>query len=423
MTCLYLLDRKELYDFILRSYGIAPFTSPFVDISSSLAAWECVRQGVDVVLANACDVLDRPYNYSPLWLAAAGIPLGIGDTPIIGWGLGLFFISSLSLLPPPKRPLELLVVLAATLSTMVVFALERANLDLLLFVFALGAGVLPPGRPASRLLSYIIILLAALLKYYPITALIIVCRERISALLSVYLIIVGLLGIFWWCYQDDILRGLPSIATGRYDTDLFAAKNLPFMLGMMAEYAAQTSRFAAIVGSATKAGLYAALVGACFIVCRKLVPAPQWRAAFASLPSRDRLLLVIGSAVIAGCFFAGQSIGYRGVYLLLVIPGLLAMSRDTVREMRVLCFGNAAMIVLLMWGECLRLALYSAFEQLGIPEYSATEVPFLFWLTRELCWWWVVAMMLAVIAEFLRDTAVFRSAISLFSCRPPMPVR
>jgi hypothetical protein len=58
--------------------------------------------------------------------------------------------------------------------------------------------------------------------------------------------------------------------------------------------------------------------------------------------------MVIGSAVIAGCFFAGQSIGYSGIFLLLVIPGLLALSRSGVRELRALCLGSAIVIVLLM---------------------------------------------------------------------------
>ena len=48
----------------------------------------------------------------------------------------------------------------------------------------------------------------------------------------------GALGVFWWGYQDDILRGLPTIASGPYNTDLFAAKNLPFLIGVLVENAA-----------------------------------------------------------------------------------------------------------------------------------------------------------------------------------------
>lgn len=75
LSWLHAYGNRELYEDILRSYGIVPFRFPFVDISGSLAAWECARQGIDVILSNPCDVLNRGYNYSPIWLAAAGIPL------------------------------------------------------------------------------------------------------------------------------------------------------------------------------------------------------------------------------------------------------------------------------------------------------------------------------------------------------------
>ena len=78
LTCLYAYGSGELYEDILLSYGIVPFRFPFVDISGSLAAWECARQGIDVILSNPCDALNRGYNYSPIWLAAAGIPCGPG---------------------------------------------------------------------------------------------------------------------------------------------------------------------------------------------------------------------------------------------------------------------------------------------------------------------------------------------------------
>jgi hypothetical protein len=60
----------------------------------------------------------------------------VANTTAVGWVLDLVFIASLSLLPPPQRLVELLLVLAATLSTMVVFALERANADVILFLLA-----------------------------------------------------------------------------------------------------------------------------------------------------------------------------------------------------------------------------------------------------------------------------------------------
>jgi len=122
MSYLYKYGDRHLYENILTTYGVVPFRFPFLDISFPLAAWECSRQGIDVILSDPCDVLHRSFNYSPLWIAGAAIPLGVADTTAVGWVLDLLFILSLSLLPPPKRGCELALVVMATLSTMVVFA-------------------------------------------------------------------------------------------------------------------------------------------------------------------------------------------------------------------------------------------------------------------------------------------------------------
>jgi hypothetical protein len=388
----------HLYDDILQSWGIEPFQFPFLDISGWLVAWECARQGIDVVSFKPCDMLFRGYGSSPLWLAAAGVPLGIANTTAVGRALDIVFIASLSLLPPSRRLIGLLLMLAATFSTMVVFALERANADIILFMLALAVGFLAERGPAARMVGYAFALLAALLKYYPILLLVVLFRERLAVFVAVAMAVAGSLAGFWAAYNVEIMRGWANIPVGPYNTDLFAAKNLPFLIGMMVEEPIP-SRFGAAVGWVVTAGLYVSLIGAALAICRRLSRFAELRAAIAELPGPERMFLVIGSAVIAGCFFAGQSIGYRGIFLLLVMPGLLTLSRSAVRELRTLCLGSAIVIVLLMWGECLRQALGGGFG---------------FWLLRELGWWWSVSVMLALVADFLRESPVLQGASAWF---------
>jgi hypothetical protein len=400
MCWLYGQGHAGLYGDILRSWGIAPFRFPFLDISGWLAVWECSRQGINVISFNPCDILYRGYGSSPLWLAASAVPLGVANTITVGWALDFVFIVSLSLLPPPGRLIELLLVLAATLSTMVVFALERANADVGLFLLALAAGCFAERGLKARLIGYGLALLSALLKYYPILVLILLFRERIAVFAAVALAMAGSLAVFWAAYHVEIVRGWAEISTGPYNTDLFAAKNLPVLIGLMVEDAAAPSRFAAAVGWAVTVGLYGGLVGAALAICRRLSRFAQLRAAIAELPDGERFFMVTGSAVIAGCFFAGQSIGYRGIFLLLVMPGLLALSRSDIRRLRALCLGSATVIVLLMWGECLRQAFDGGFG---------------FWLLRELGWWWSVSVMLTLVADFLWGSPVLQAASAWLS--------
>src|SRR5690242_11499571 len=61
------------------------------------------------------------------------------------------------------------------------------------------------------------------------------------------------------------------------------------------------------------------------------------RRQIAGLPGSYRALLQIGAALMVGCFFAGGSVIYRAIMLLLVLPGLLLLDRPAVsRRLRLL---------------------------------------------------------------------------------------
>ena len=84
MSWLYWDGALEVYSDILRSWGIVPFQIPFLDIGFVLAAWDCTRRGWDVISYNPCDLLHLPFNYSPFWLTASGVPLGVRATAAVG---------------------------------------------------------------------------------------------------------------------------------------------------------------------------------------------------------------------------------------------------------------------------------------------------------------------------------------------------
>ena len=102
MTLLYLFGPRQLYMTILQYAGLEPYRFPFLDIHNSLAAWQCTRQGIDVIASNPCDDLNRGYTYGPWWMALSFIPLGVADTGWVGWIVGFCFLASLSFLPPVK---------------------------------------------------------------------------------------------------------------------------------------------------------------------------------------------------------------------------------------------------------------------------------------------------------------------------------
>jgi len=262
----------------------------------------------------------------------------------------------------------------------------------LLFILALAAGLLAECRASVRLIGYGLALIAALLKYYPIMALVTVFRETPPRFVATAMAIAAALAVFWVTCHGQIAEGLPTIVQGPYNTDLFAAKNLPFLVGEAAGSAAEASSWAPLAVRVYAGAIYATLVGCCVVIIRRLLGSGALAESLASLEGLEGTLLVIGSAVIAGCFFAGQSIGYRGVFLLLVIPGLLAISRGSDPNLRKLGIGTSIVVVLLMWGECLRFVLSGGLDYWLGTGIIAGEGRFLFWLVRELGWWWTVAI-------------------------------
>jgi hypothetical protein len=413
VSAIYLLGHTDAYRAILYAWGIVPFEFPFVDISGPLAAWDCTRLGIDVIEHDPCDVLGRGYTYSPLWMAGSFIPLGTSATGPVGWVLGLLFILSLTLLPPARRPWELVLVVLATNSTMVVFAVERANQDIILFMLALCAGFLASGFLPARLFAYLTALFAALLKYYPLTLLILSFRERVAVFLANGLAMAGLIALFLAAYLPEIERGWPLIPVGPYFTDLFAAKDLPFGLAAIisGQPAGSPNPFPVTLLGIS---LYGLLVVSSALICRRLLILTDLRATFSRIFGYEQIFLIVGSALIVGCFFAGQSIGYRGIFLLFVLPGLLATARvATDSVVQRLCRASAIVVVLLMWEECFRNGLASICARLDIPPLFEMLSDLTLWLARELAWWWIVSVMTACLLSFLAESETVRGFLQL----------
>src|SRR5665213_2504379 len=131
---------------------------------------------------------------------------------------------------PPRGVGGWVVMVLAIFSTMSVFALERGNVDLVVFALVVLAGHLARRGAIVRGLGYAVIVFAALLKYYPIVALIVALRERPRRVLTVAFWTGAILVLFAIHYRQGLTEGMALVPVGSYYTDFFGAKNLPFGL-------------------------------------------------------------------------------------------------------------------------------------------------------------------------------------------------
>jgi hypothetical protein len=400
MAAFYEVDREAYYH-ILRAIGIEPFRYPFLDWWYMDASVDCWKRGINVYVTNPCDVLGRVFDYSPLWLRATFIAPGRGAANILGISFDIaFFLSLFVILKPINWPETLIFVLACT-STVVVFALERANADVLLFLMMVGVVVLGTGSFMSRTASYALLLFAGLLKFYPLVGLVTALRESPRTFIIVGLVSACVVLAFVYGYRDEFAASQANIPIGMVEGDRFGAGNLPTGFGVAIHHLPpEFQRW----GGALRVALVAVLLIATGCIALRFGRNADLANALTLINDRDRIVLTLGSALIAGCFFAGQNVEYRGVYLIFVVSGLTALHRaaDTT-SIRTALTRVTVVVLFLMWEALFRHAL----DRNGTFPQSVPLPYHLFWLVRELLWWYLAAVLVAVLAIFAMQSRAY----------------
>jgi hypothetical protein len=130
------------------------------------------------------------------------------------------------------------------------------------------------------------------------------------------------------------------------------------------------------------AALFFAMAGWFFCMVRWR----DFRTVLARLPEPEKMFLLIGAALIGGCFFAGSIYGYRGIHLLFTLPGLLAMvhmgNDMCVRKVAVPAY---VLVVMLMWAE-----FFISVLRHILPVWFV-------WLLIQIAWWQVATLFIAIV--------------------------
>jgi hypothetical protein len=402
LAALWLWGPHAVYFDVLRLLAFEPFHFPFLDIHAVLAAAQCHRLGVDVYLTNPCDALGRVHVYSPLWLRITPGFLDASDTTVVGLGLGLLFIGSLTALCRRTTLLEVLPIALTVLSPMTVYAVERANNDLVIFLLILvGCGLLQLSRP-MRFAGYTLFFSAGLLKYYPLILLATVLRERRRDAIALAATAAAILVLAVLCNHTEIARAVARIPAPSYFADSFAAVNLPFGFAETLGAIPYRRTISLWLLAALAAALIARVRRSLAIVDRAAL---DWRTFEADC-------LVVGALLLMACFFAGQNVDYRGVYFVLVMPGLLHLRRIvSTTEVRRFLSCIAAGVLFVAWEEVLRRLDYAATAYIPI-EALKVRAELLFWLGRELVWWWLIAGLAAIVLSYLRQLPLVSDAVA-----------
>lgn len=296
-----------LFPSIIAKLGVPETSIWFVDTHALLSASDAAKAGLDPFKPHRFDIFGRPHAYSSWWLQILG-PSGLtrSDTARVGSLVVAAFVV-VALVPlSPRRPKELLWQLSLILSPPVLFAVNRANNDLIIFAL-IGTALLLVGtgrgaRPAWLIAATAI---ATGLKFYPVLAplsLAVLKPARRGRLLA----LVGLVcsGLALLAVSGDLRRIMIPKAEGL------------FVVG--AKVAWQ--------GFGDQQRLLTVLSGAIAIAIGVWL---AWRlsqsthaASTDANSEKQNLYFATGVTLLVGCFFAEASYGYRWIFALWIAPWL-----------------------------------------------------------------------------------------------------
>jgi len=372
----------------------------FYDGSAIAATIGWASRGVNVFVDNPYIV---PMAYSPLWLWMTFVPSNSVANHIIGLGVAIAFLLSLATLPPAKSWFEFWVRFFGTISFGTVLAIERNNFDLLMFLLVLGAIHILARAPRLRSLSYGLIILAGLLKFYPFAALFVAIRERAANLLLVVLaaaIAIAFLLINYWSELQLVRQNFPPHNETLFE---FSALDLPFGVVRLLAHSEEVLFGHPLTGFRAAKVLALILttlaVGAASLVCRlsELERLLLLASAF------ERLALVACGGIVLFCFLFGQNYLYRGIFLFPCLPGLFSVARGTpALSLRIFLVGSCVAFVIAMWafsvGNILNdFGIHTASDDLELPN---TATGLTLWLAYQAAWWWIATTLFAIALAF-----------------------
>jgi hypothetical protein len=335
--------------------GVPAAPTLFFDTRVVTAGLDCRRLGFDPLTYNPCDPAGRPLNYPRVWLLLRWLGINQSHTELLAVVFIVLFLCALFLLLGRISLGEGALVSVALCSPSVMFGIERGNTDLVVFSMMAFAVLAWRRRDsAGEVLSPLLVLLAAILKIFPVLGLpaYLVARRRRASVVA--LTCIAVMVVYLLLFKSDIesiARGTPQ---GEYDS--YGARILPATI----YHALALDRWRG--GSVAKQLLAIVPVVIAtpwvWVLGRRTRPRPDhgtggWR----------RLAFHLGSLLFLGTFLATNSWDYRLVFILLTLPQLFAWITDPAPDPRgALAAITTVFLLVLLWIGALSAPLHTMDE-------------------------------------------------------------
>ncbi len=290
-------------------WNIPVMRRPFADLRTITGGAESFAQGFDPLYENPGDPWNRRMTYPRIWQYSFALGINQSHTKYIGGIFAVLFFLGILIAFFAVDKMTALILSIVIFSPAVLLGLERGNTDL--FIFFLLSIALLLGR-FSTILSLSLILLAAILKLYPIFGLSYLLKEARHKFLLLMAVALGLFGLYIALTFEDfqqIYRATPRGTHIAYGLNVFWMRVTD-----------QGSQFGPLAKVLSYSLVALVILSALLLRFKKGV----------STASQDNKFIDafrMGASIYAGTFLLGNSWDYRLMFLIFTIPQLVVWTR------------------------------------------------------------------------------------------------
>ncbi|HEX3967565.1 MAG TPA: glycosyltransferase 87 family protein [Edaphobacter sp.] len=318
-------------------------TNPlFADTRTVTHSIDCLANGKDPYVVRSFDPWHRLYNYPPIWLDFRFLGVTSRSSNLIGSLMAIAMVATLLFLFNAKTLVSAAIIFFAVISPSVLLAIERGNIDqIIFFLLVFGLVLIDQCRESWKtFLKGFLIILLTVLKIYPVAAVAIFVRNRkgiLAAMLASALSLIALL----------LTAGhrLARIFENTPRESLMTFGAVPFFRSITSP---TFHRLAPIIQDHYNGASF----GAIFMgVLSLLAGAALGGRLERFLPPIDREstrgnIAIAGLAIFCVSFTLGANYDYRLIFLL---PGLACLIEDVNQNMPQRSLPAIILILLLLW--------------------------------------------------------------------------
>ena len=313
-----------------------PEVYPFLDMKGRLAHIQGHRMGLDIYnVPNPLDPLNR-INDKPSYTLLLGylglnlehaVPLSILFIVLMVLGTLLFI--------RPRTWSQMIAAYLAICSPSVLYAVERGNDDLIIFVFLLTVPIfLSRNTLWGNTVAFFLISVVGPAKYYPFAAYILFAHPQKTNRQK-----------FFWFTSSIALITVFIVVT--YKEILFLSSRIPqpdYLNSFGAKLLFDLLRLKPLSELFILVGIVLSFIFFTFFLRKKIVILPN-------INKTEEYYFVLGSAILVFCFFLSSNSDYRLIFCLFLLPALFSWLNNSRINSYLKIFAIALSIIIpvIMW--------------------------------------------------------------------------